>query len=147
MIRARFGALPFAGSHRDTALALLAAAALAACSKDPAPPAAGADRTEVAAPIETAELIVSPSVPPRYSVRVASGLPSGCAKFERIDVARDGYVVNVNVWNTMPAAAGVACTMIYGTTVHTAELGNDFVRGDAYAVHVNGEPRLTFTPE
>jgi hypothetical protein len=139
---------------RAMASAALAMAALAACSEDPAAPsssnrapAAATDRTEVAAPIESAELIVSESLPVRYAVRVTSGLPSGCAKFERIDIARNGNVVNLKVWNTLPADPAVACTMIYGTAQHTAELGTGFARGEAYEVHVNGEPRLVFTPE
>jgi hypothetical protein len=98
------------------------------------------------APIENAELVVRESQPPQYAVRIVSGLPSGCAKFERIDVARDGYVVNVTVWNTLPEL-NTACTMIYGTTEHTAELGSGFTRGEAFAVHVNGESRLSFTPQ
>jgi len=36
--------------------------------------------------------------------------------------------------------------MIYGIAENTAELGGDFVRGEAYALHVNGEPKLSFTP-
>ncbi len=134
--------------------ALCAIALLAACSKAPprsaaapqAPAAVAAGRTATLAPIETAELVVRDSQPPRYAVRVRSGLPSGCAKFERIDVARDGYVVNLSVWNTVPSDPAVACTMIYGVAEHLAELGGDFMRGEAYAVHVNGEPKLTFTP-
>jgi hypothetical protein len=134
--------------------ALCALALLAACTKAPprsstppqAPPAVASGRTAVPAPIETAELVVREQQSGRYAVRIRSGLPSGCAKFERIDVARDGYVVNVSVWNTIPSDATVACTMIYGIAENTAELGGDFVRGEAYALHVNGEPKLSFTP-
>jgi hypothetical protein len=147
---------PFARSRHATTLALLAVAlaVLSGCSKGAAPeaapgtpPAVASGRKAVLAPIERAELVTSESQPQRYAVLVASGLPSGCAKFERIDLARDGYVVNLSVWNTMPADAGVACTMIYGTTEHTVDLGPGLVRGEGYAVHVNGEPKLTFTPQ
>jgi hypothetical protein len=133
---------------------VLALAAAGACSREPAsdepaahsPPAIPAGRAEVAAPIEAAELVVRESQPPRYAVKVVSGLPSGCAKFARVDVSRDGYVVNVGVWNTVPSDPTVACTMIYGTVEHTIELGAGFNRGESYAVHVNGERRLAFTP-
>jgi hypothetical protein len=158
-------------------LTLLAAAAIAACSGSsspdahapapaPAPgpgsggapasigppdtstaPTVATGRTAVPAPIEATEIVVRESQPPQYAVKVTSGLPSGCAKFERIDAVRDGYVVNVSVWNTLPSDQYVACTMIYGITEHTAELGSDFTRGEAYAVHVNGEPRASFTPQ
>jgi hypothetical protein len=37
--------------------------------------------------------------------------------------------------------------MIYGITEHTVDLGPGLVPGEAYAVHVNGEPKLTFTPQ
>jgi len=144
-------------TRRPAAFAPLAFATLAACSDGsappegapapPGPPAVATGRTAVAAPIEAAELVVRESEPPQYAVTITSGLPSGCARFERIDVVRDGYVVNVSVWNTLPSGPAVACTMIYGTTVHAAELGSDFVRGEAYSVHVNGERRLAFTPE
>lgn len=134
--------------------ALCALAMLAACTKAPprssaapqTPPAVAAGRTAVLAPIEQAELVVGDQQPRRYAIRIRSGLPSGCAKFERIDVARDGYVVNASVWNTIPSDATVACTMIYGIAENTVELGGDFVRGEAYALHVNGEPKLSFTP-
>jgi hypothetical protein len=146
------------------AFALLAAAVLAACAENTAPPgvsapqsdargsagappAVPAGRTAVLAPIDAVELVVRESQPPRYALRITAGLPSGCARFERVDVTRDGAIVNVSVWNTLPADAAVACTMIYGTTEHTAELGSDFQNGEAYAVHVNGERRLGFTPE
>jgi hypothetical protein len=136
--------------------ATLALAATGACSNGAAPPAAPPGnqppapaatpgRTAVLAPIESADLVVRESEPPQYAVRIVSGLPSGCAKFERVDVARDGYVVNVTVWNTVPADPGLACTMIYGTTEHTAELGSTFTRGETFAVHVNGESKLSFT--
>jgi hypothetical protein len=147
---------PFARSRYAATLALptVALAALAACSKGAAPepepgtpPVVAAGRKAVLAPIERAELVTRESQPPQYAVLVASGLPSGCAKFERIDLARDGYVVNLSVWNTMPADPGVACTMIYGTAEHTVDLGPGLVRGEAYAVHVNGEPKLTLTPQ
>jgi hypothetical protein len=136
----------------------LALAAVGACSNgtappqtpvgnQPAPPATAPGRTAVLAPIESVELVAREPQSQRYAVRVVSGLPSGCAKFERVDVARDGYVVNVTVWNSLPADSGVACTMIYGTIEHTAELGSGFTRGEAFAVHVNGEPKLSFTPQ
>jgi hypothetical protein len=155
--------LPSLALPRRAATAAFALAAIAACSNGAAPPgtapgtplgtpteppSTAAGRTAVLAPIETAELIVRESQPPQYSVRIVSGLPSGCAKFERLDVVRDGYVVNVSVWNSMPSPdVGVACTMIYGTIEHTADLGSAFARGDAIAVHINGESRLSFTPQ
>jgi len=119
-----------------------AAAALAAC--------AGSDdgdtgaRVDTLAPIESADVLVRESFPAGYAVKVTSGLPSGCAAFDRIDVERSGTLVTLSVWNTMPADSDIACTMIYGTTENTVELGSDFMAGTTYAVVINGEYELSF---
>jgi hypothetical protein len=109
----------------------------------PAPPAA--DRRLELAPIEEADLQLRESYPVQYAVRVVSGLPSGCARFGRIDVARQDALIQLTVWNTMPADQGVACTMIYGYSEHVIELGSDFDTGRRYEVLINGTPSLTFT--
>jgi hypothetical protein len=99
------------------------------------------------APIQAVELQVRESIPPQYAVRVMSGLPNGCAKFDRIEVKREGNNLDLTVWNTVPADDRVVCTMIYGFARNTAELGSDFATGQTYTVRVNGEPRITFTAQ
>jgi hypothetical protein len=114
----------------------------AACSTA-APPDAGA-RTEVLAPIESAEIVIRESFPPQYAARIVSGLPSGCAAFERIDVDREDSVIEISVWNTIPTDPNLACTMIYGTMENTAELGSDYEPGRSYEAIINGETRISF---
>jgi hypothetical protein len=111
-----------------------------------APPSMAA-RKEALAPIESAEIIVRESSPPQYALRVVSGLPSGCAKFGRIEVKRQEAVFEVTVWNTVPANSDVMCTMIYGTADHTANLEGEFKPGQTYTVRVNGEQKTSFTAQ
>ncbi|MPZ97872.1 MAG: hypothetical protein GEU80_00820 [Dehalococcoidia bacterium] len=105
--------------------------------------------TKVApAPIDDAELLIRESFPPQYAVLVTSGLPSGCAEFESIDVERDGTKFEVTVLNRIPDSDDVACTMIYGTVQNTVELGSDLVSGTEYTVDINdGAKVLTFTAQ
>jgi len=105
------------------------------------------DRKEVLAPIESTEVIVRESAPPQYALRIVSGLPSGCAKFSRIEHQRQDAVIDVTVWNTVPASDDIVCTMIYGTSDNTVELGSDFEPGRTYDVHINGERKAQFTAQ
>ena len=71
---------------------------------------------------------------------MVSGLPSGCAAFEDIEVVRDGTTFTVTVTNTMPAPdQNIACTMIYGYHESTVDLGSDLEPGTEYTVHVNDQ--------
>lgn len=137
--------------------------ALAACGADDGGPPPAADegteplredqramadeRVEVLAPIENAEIVVRESAPPQYAVRIVSGLPSGCAEFERIDTETRDESIALTVWNTMPADENVACTMIYRTTENTVELGADFASGETFTVSINDEETLSFTAQ
>jgi hypothetical protein len=110
-------------------------------------PADLAARTEALAPIETAELQVRESAPALYTVHVVSGLPNGCAEFVRIDVERADPIIEISVWNTVPADEDVVCTMIYRTVENTVELGSDFDSGQSYTVRVNHDTELSFTAQ
>jgi hypothetical protein len=128
--------------------ALLATAALAACERDIGTSIALADgRRLVPAPIESAEIVVRESAPPEYSVRITSALPNGCAQFERIDVLPNGTILELKVWNTLPADEKTACTMLYGTTSNTVSLGRKFEAGRTYDVRINGQSKVSFTPQ
>jgi hypothetical protein len=123
---------------RNALAALLAALALASCAgAEPAPPAA-AGRTEVRAPIVSVALRVAESHPPQYFADVVSALPNGCTQFARFAVRREGDVVFVDVFNTVPADPTVMCTMIYGERESAVPLGSDFRPGAAYTLEVNG---------
>lgn len=89
------------------------------------------------APIESIEVRVAESFPPQYFLDIVSGLPSGCATFDRYDVSRTGDTIEVKVWNRLEAPKNGACTAIYGTTKHAIALGADFQPGRAYTVHAN----------
>ena len=91
------------------------------------------------APIDSAAIRVAESAPPQYFLDVASGLPSGCARYDRTEVTRAGTTITVKVWNVLETPAGGACTAIYGTRTEAVVLGTDFVRGTAYTVQVNDE--------
>ena len=97
-------------------------------------------RVVVEAPVEEVEVLFLESFPVQHRLRVVSGLPSGCAAFDDIEVVRDGTTFTVTVTNTMPAPdQDIACTMIYGYHESTVDLGNDLESGTEYTVHVNDQ--------
>jgi hypothetical protein len=110
-------------------------------------PTPGAGRTVVPAPIDKLELITRESAPPQYAVRILSGLPSGCARFNEARITgRSGTTITIDVTNTMPADNTIACTAIYGTHEAIIELGTDFIPGTEYLVRVN-DKELRFTAQ
>jgi len=134
----------------DAVSLLATAAALVACASctndDLGTTVALADgRRQVLAPIESAEIVIRESSPPQYAVKITSGLPNGCAKFDRIDVVPNGKAVDLRVWNTLPTEKTIACTTAYGTTSNTVNLAGHFERGRTYDVRINGETKATFT--
>ncbi|HEX4933242.1 MAG TPA: hypothetical protein VFV33_08690 [Gemmatimonadaceae bacterium] len=93
--------------------------------------------TREPAPIESVEVRIAESSPPQYFLDVVSGLPSGCASFDRYDRSRAGDTIEVEVWNRIEAPKDGACTAIYGTVEHAIALGSDFQPGRMYTVRVN----------
>ena len=140
-------------SHQ-VALAALVLAALAivaaACSPrgggpkaSPTPPAT----VVVDAPIESIDILVRESFPPAYTLHIVSGLPSGCAKFDKaVVLERTGNKIAVRVTNTMPADPNTACTAIYGYKESNVDLGTNFTSGQTYTVGVN-DRATTFTAQ
>jgi hypothetical protein len=102
--------------------------------------------TLVAAPIDDLELITRESFPPQYAIRVVSGLPNGCHKFNGHELSRDGTNITIRVTNRVPTDPNVVCTQVYGQHEEVVELGADFESGAQYTVHVN-EKTLTFTAQ
>jgi hypothetical protein len=130
---------------------VLGAAVTAACIDDSG--STGSRRGDsyptkvVDAPIDGLEVLIRETAPPSYAVRIVSGLPSGCAKFEAWEITgRSGTEITIRVTNRMPDSDDVACTMIYGTHESVVDLGSDFVSGTTYTVVVNGEP-VSFTAQ
>ena len=130
------------------AMLVSASAALDGCAN--LPPDGDAARTDgrrqELAPIESAEIVVRESSPPQYALAISSGLPSGCAAFERTDVERHGARIDVTVWNSLPTGQ-VACTMIYRTHEQTITLGSSFERGAAYEVRINDATSVRFVAQ
>ncbi len=119
--------------------ALVAVAAFVYFSRDDETSATGNGRTQVIAPIESVEILTLESFPPQYTVHIVSGLPSGCAAFEKAEVTgRTGNTITISVTNTMPADEDVVCTAIYGMQESNVSLGSDFTSGQTYTVDVNG---------
>jgi len=96
-------------------------------------------REIVKAPIESVDVLVLESFPPRYRLKVVSGLPNGCAAFDHwtVDLDQEAKVFTVEVFNSMPAAGeDAACTMIYGMVENSVPL-TGVEAGATYTVHVN----------
>lgn len=101
----------------------------------------GVTVTSELAPIEAVEVRVAESFPPQYFLDVTSGLPSGCATFDRYDLKRASDTIEVAVWNRLTVPANGACTTIYGMVEHSIPLGTDFRPGQTYTVYVNSVTR------
>src|SRR5690606_25117721 len=97
-------------------IAFAAVIVLAACSGSEAAPdqpggSASVPTEKAPAPIEHADVALAGSAPPQYFLQVVTGLPSGCAEFDRYEVERSGDVITVTFWNQVPAAdVDIMCT-------------------------------------
>jgi hypothetical protein len=120
----------------SAALALLATAA--DCRHRDAAPTSTPARSIVDAPIDGLDILVRESFPPGYTLRILSGLPSGCAQFDRAEITgRSDATITVRVTNSVPADPTTACTAIYGTHESFLDLGTDFTSSTTYTVRVN----------
>ena len=93
---------------------------------------------QVAAPIESVEVLVLESFPPQYVVMVMSGLPNACFSFAGYHVNREGTTIRVDVLNWKPTDPELACAQIFRTVETRIPLGSDFESGQTYSVPVNG---------
>lgn len=89
------------------------------------------------APIESVELIEDADNPGFFSLRVTSGLPSGCASFHDWSVVQTGELeLTLSLLNRVPAPDQlIACTEIYGIVEHTIPLGSAQDNLDACEVY------------
>ena len=123
----------------------------AACSDDTdadsdgAPPSPTPGVRTVLAPIDELELVVRESFPPQYSVRIVSGIPSGCAQFKEAKLTgTSGTTFTIEVTNTEIDDPNAVCTAIYGMQESFIDLGSDLVSGTEYTVNAN-DKSLVFT--
>ena len=101
------------------------------------------EMVETPAPIESVEVVVSESTPRGYSLRIVSGLPSGCVEFKSYEVSLEGNVVTVDVVNLKPLGP-VVCTAIYNRHEGEVPLDDRLASGETYTVIVNGEVTNSF---
>ena len=94
------------------------------------------DRRLELAPIEKVNIIMLKSYPAQYVLNITSGLPSGCAKFSHIGWTVKGNTVETQVYNTMPSSPVTACTMIYGYSTNSVNIGA-LTPGKTYTIKVN----------
>ena len=100
---------------------------------------------EVPAPIEDTSVVPPAAAGGEYTLRITSGLPSGCAQFNEYRVELDGKTFLVDVTNLMPADQTIACTAIYGYHEGQLTLDGDLIPGEAYTVTINGTLTHAFT--
>ena len=93
------------------------------------------ETVEKLAPIDRVEILVAESWPPQYFLFVESGLPNGCAEFDRVEVTADGETIHVAIINL--ETVGMACTKEYRTVEHNIPLGSEFEPSTMVTVLVN----------
>ena len=85
-------------------------------------------------------------VPPRYQLRVLSGMPSsGCSQFNGYEIQRrEPNRIDVVITHHEVADPLVVCTADYPVVETTVPLGSDFELGLEYTVTVNGDAVQSF---
>ena len=99
-------------------------------------------------PIESVEVVVSDSEPPRYSLNVISRLPRGssCSAFNGYDISRPfANTIHVRVTHLEVAGQNVPCTRDLPVVATEIPLGINFVADEQHSVIVNGKIMETFT--
>ena len=120
--------------------------AAVACGDDAPPDADFAQRIEVYAPVDEAEVITVRDPYIGYQLRVVSGLPSSCAEYLDTRVYILGSKIIVGVWNTIPEDVRVVCAAVYGSHERTVEL-RGLALSTEYQVVLNNTEPLTLMTE
>ena len=101
---------------------------------------------EVQAPVEGSSIAPPETPDGPYIIKITSGLPNGCARFNAYHLSWRGNDFSVEVTNRMPADEMVICTMIYGYYEGEGTLGDSpLISGETYTVTINGQLAHTFT--
>lgn len=99
----------------------------------------GAEFVEIAAPIESVEIVKVAAKSPNASLVIVSGGLNSCESFKDYKLTKDGEVYRVQVTNLRTAASNAPCTAIYGTQQHSIPLPSNEIAGcETYQVEVNG---------
>ena len=100
-------------------------------------------------PVEHVEIVVLESAPPRYQLRVVSGLPkgSGCSQFNGYEIRRrESNEIDVVVTHHEITDQLVVCTTDFPIVETNVPLGSDFEPGEKYYVRVNSDTIVSFEP-
>lgn len=97
-------------------------------------------------PVEIVEFAELGSAPPKYRLRLVSGMPSGsCSHFNGYEIRRDNAnTIDVRITHHYVVAEGIACTTDFPIIETVVPLDSDFEQGVEYTVSVNGENSKTF---
>ena len=98
-------------------------------------------------PIESVEAVTLESAPPRYQLRVVSGMPKGrsCSQLNGYEIRRrESNRIDVAVTHHQVADPFVTCTADYPVVETIVPLGSDFEPGVEYTVSVNSETTRSF---
>ncbi len=98
-------------------------------------------------PIQTAEVTALDENPPRYRLRVISGMPrgSGCSQFNGYEIRRsESGEMDVTVTHHQVSDPTVVCTADFPIVETLVPLGSDFKTGVEYTVTVNSDTTTTF---
>lgn len=106
-------------------------------------PRSALDFTYIAdSPIESAEVVMTNSVPPQYMLRVVSGLPRGssCTQFNGYEIRRsESEEIEVTITHHEVADPMASCADDYPVVETHIPLGADFEPVKEYTVRVNSE--------
>lgn len=91
---------------------------------------------QVAAPIESVEVLIMESFPVQYSLVVVSGLPDACVSYGGYRLEREGANIQIEMINWKPADPQGFCAQVYGMVETVIPLGSEFESGQVYTVVV-----------
>lgn len=94
---------------------------------------------DVAAPIESVEIVKLAAKSPNASLVIVSGGLNSCDTFKDYQLSQDGNVFRVQVTNVRTVGVDIECTANYGMQEHRIELPSNEIAGcETYQVEVNG---------
>ena len=100
----------------------------------------------VLAPIEKSSVGPPETAGGPHILRITSGLPNGCARFDAYHLSQQDNDFVVEVRNRMPAPGQmIMCTMIYGFHEGQLTLLDSALAPGSYTVTINGELAHSFT--
>ena len=84
---------------------------------------------DVAAPIESVEIVKLAAKSPNASLVIVSGGLNSCDTFKDYQLSQDGNVFRVQVTNVRTVGVDIECTANYGMQEHRIELPSNEIAG------------------